>query len=89
MGEKLSGLTARDESHTLRYIPQADWHHEPPDWILTHSGEVSYQPPPDITVPGVGVYHFSLHTDFSGFRAGTGFYTVGRSDSTQAGGFIQ
>jgi hypothetical protein len=66
MGEKLSGLTARDESHTLRYIPQADWHHEPPDWILTHSGEVSYQPPPDITVPGVGVYHFFAAYRFFG-----------------------
>jgi hypothetical protein len=50
-------------SHTLRYIPQTDWHHEPPDWILTHSGEVSYQPSPDIAVPGVGVYHF-----FSAYR---------------------
>jgi hypothetical protein len=45
-------------SQTLRYILQTDWHREPPDWILTHSGEVSYQPPPNLTVPGIGVYHF-------------------------------
>ena len=54
------------KSHTIRYIPQADWHHEPPDWLLTHSGEVSYQPPPDIAVPGVGVYHFFAVHRFAG-----------------------
>jgi len=54
------------KSHTLRYIPQNDWHREPPDWILTHSGEVSYEPPQDITVPGVGVYHFFAAYRFSG-----------------------
>jgi hypothetical protein len=53
-------------SSTLRYIPQTDWHHEPPDWILTHSGEASYQPPPDIVVPGVGAYHFFAAYKFSG-----------------------
>jgi hypothetical protein len=66
-------------SHTLRYIPQTDWHREPPDWILTHSGEVSYQPPPDITVPGVGVYHFFAAYRFSGVSGWNWFlYRVNR-----------
>ena len=53
-------------SHRIRYIPHTEWHREPPDWILTHSGEVSYQPPPDITVSGVGVYHFFAAYRFFG-----------------------
>jgi hypothetical protein len=53
-------------SHTVRYIPQTEWHREPPDWILTHSQELSYQPPPDITVPGIGIYHFVAAYRFSG-----------------------
>jgi hypothetical protein len=54
------------KSHTIRYIPRTEWHREQPDWILTHSGEASYQPPPDIVVPGVGVYHFFAAYRFSG-----------------------
>jgi hypothetical protein len=65
-------------SNTLRYIPQTDWHHEPPDWILTHSGEVSYQPPPDITVPGVGVYHFFAAYRFSGVSGWNWFLYRGK-----------
>lgn len=53
-------------SHTIRYIPRAEWNREQPDWILTHSGEASDQPPPDIAVPGVGVYHFVAAYRFSG-----------------------
>jgi len=53
-------------SHTIRYIPHTEWHREPPDWILTHSGEMSYQPPPDTAVPGVGVYHFFAAYRFFG-----------------------
>jgi hypothetical protein len=53
-------------SHTVRYIPQTEWYHEPPDWLLTHNQEVSYEPPPEIPVPGVGVYHFFAAYRFSG-----------------------
>jgi len=53
-------------SHTVRYIPQTEWYHEPPDWLLTHSQEISYEPPPDIAVPGVGVYHLFAVYRFSG-----------------------
>jgi hypothetical protein len=53
-------------SHKVRYIPQPDWYREPPDWILVHSQEVSYEPLPDIAVPGVGVYHFFAAYRFSG-----------------------
>src|SRR5262245_3245068 len=53
-------------SHTIRYVPRTEWQREQPDWILTHSGEASYQPPPDIVVPGVGAYHFFAAYRFSG-----------------------
>lgn len=53
-------------SHTVRYIPQTEWHREAPDWILTHSQEISAEPPPDIAVPGVGIYRFFAAYRFSG-----------------------
>jgi hypothetical protein len=53
-------------SHKLRYIPQPEWRSEPPEWILTHSQDLSYEPPPDISVPGVGVYQFFAAYPFSG-----------------------
>jgi hypothetical protein len=52
--------------HTIRYVPHTEWHREPPEWILTHNGEMSYQPPQDIAVPGVGVYHFFAAYRFFG-----------------------
>jgi hypothetical protein len=52
--------------HVIRYIPQSDWHREPPDWILTHSQEISHAPPTDITAPGIGVYHLFATYRFSG-----------------------
>jgi hypothetical protein len=55
-----------DGSHKVRYIPQTEWRSEPPDWILVHSQEVSYEPLPDIAVPEVGVYHFFAAYRFSG-----------------------
>lgn len=78
------------KSHTIHYIPQADWHHEPPDRLLTHSGEVSYQSPPDITVPGIRSLPFFRCTQIPPeFRAGTGFYTVKTADPTQLDPRIQ
>ena len=40
----------------LVYVEQGSWLLQPPDWILTHSQDLSYQPPRELAVANVGRY---------------------------------
>jgi len=55
----------RGES-TLLYVEQPNWLLVPPDWILTHSQDVSYQPPKELALANIGRYRFIYEYRFSG-----------------------
>jgi len=50
----------------LVYVRQPRWLLEPPDWILTHSQDLSYQPPNELVVANIGRYRFIYEYRFSG-----------------------
>jgi hypothetical protein len=52
--------------NNLRYVKQPKWHEELPDWILTHSQDVSYQPQEGLDVKGIGIYRLIHVYRFSG-----------------------
>jgi hypothetical protein len=49
----------------MRYIEQDNWGKEPPDWIITHSQDTTYQCPKKLTIKKVGVYYFTKEYKFS------------------------
>ncbi len=57
---------ASPNTQRLRYVDKDDWHRERPDWLLTHSQVLSDQPPREIALEGVGIYHFIDAYRFSG-----------------------
>jgi len=67
----------------LRYIEQSRWREEPPDWFLTHSQDLSYQPAPEITLaPGLD-YGFAAEYRFSGI-SGWSWYLYRRQRALPA-----
>lgn len=50
----------------LVYVEQRSWLLKPPDWILTHSQDLSYQPPKELAVTNVGRYRLIDEYRFSG-----------------------
>lgn len=58
---------------SLRYIPRPRWREEPPDWFLTHSQELSYQPPRGIILKQVGSYRLVDEYRFAGISGWSWF----------------
>jgi hypothetical protein len=50
----------------LVYVEQRSWLLKPPDWILTQSQDLSYQPPKELAVANVGRYSLTDEYRFSG-----------------------
>jgi len=57
----------------LVYVEQPRWLLEPPDWILTHSQDLSYQPPNELTVAKIGRYSLIYEYRFSGISGWSWF----------------
>jgi hypothetical protein len=65
---RISGKT------TLRYVNQADWLENPPDWLITHSSrDMSYQPPKVLPVKGIGEYFLVNEYRFAGISGWSWF----------------
>jgi hypothetical protein len=52
--------------NNLRYVKSAEWIEEPPDWFFTHNQDVSFQPPEEVTLKGIGAYRLNEEYRFSG-----------------------
>ena len=57
----------------LVYVEQPRWLLEPSDWILTHSQDLSYQPPNELTVAKIGRYSIIYEYRFSGISGWSWF----------------
>lgn len=49
-------LAAKDK--TIRYVPNGQWDRTPPDWLITHSQELTANPSPEIYSSRIGRYRF-------------------------------
>jgi len=53
--------------HTIiHYVPQSQWPHTRPDWIVTHSQDVSACPDPMVTSSQIGTYRLVEEFRFAG-----------------------
>ncbi len=57
----------------LRYLEESQWAKQSPDWLIVHSSDLSVQVPEQVTVPGLGKYHFIQKYPFSGISGWTWF----------------
>jgi hypothetical protein len=63
---------------TLHYVEQSSWGRELPEWIITHSLDPSYDPPPWIAILGNQMYELTKIEKFSG-NSGFGWYLYHRA----------
>lgn len=77
---------ARTESDTvLRYIPQAEWESNPPEWVLLHSQEPGYAAPASLSINSRGDYAHVKSYRFSGV-SGWGWFLYRRTPAKPASG---
>ena len=73
------------EGNRLRYVEQPNWREAPPDWILIHSQDVSYQAPKGFVVQGIGVYRLTDEYRFSGISGWSWFVFRRETVDTRVG----
>jgi hypothetical protein len=59
--------------NNLRYVERRRWSKESPDWILTHSQDVTHQYPKELVITGIGSYRLITEYRFSGISGWSWF----------------
>jgi hypothetical protein len=69
----------------LRYVEQPDWGEIPPDWLIIHSQDLSYQPPGGLVAGGRG-YRLTDEYRFSGVSGWSWFLFRRDTSEDRTGG---
>ncbi len=69
-------------AYSIRYVVHSHWGEETPDWYITHSQDLGYRPPDEVTLPRIGTYSLFGNYPYSGISGWSWSVYRRRGDTT-------